>query len=78
MAAARKSRPSPSLLVHEGGYSEVYVPFCGHAVLEELSDSAITAPDPFAEVFAARQPNARLQAVYDEMLDELRGHFLVS
>ena len=66
------------LLVHEGGYSEVYVPFCGHAVLEELSDSAITAPDPFAEVFAARQPNARLQAVYDEMLDELRGHFLPS
>ena len=31
-------------LVHEGGYSEVYVPFCGHAVLEELSGSSIRAP----------------------------------
>jgi acetoin utilization deacetylase AcuC-like enzyme len=32
------------LLVHEGGYSETYVPFCGHAVMEELSGSAIRVP----------------------------------
>ena len=25
------------LLVHEGGYSEAHVPFCGHAVIQALS-----------------------------------------
>jgi acetoin utilization deacetylase AcuC-like enzyme len=74
-AAARDLCGGKLLLVHEGGYSEVYVPFCGHAVLEELSGSAITAPDPFAPVFAARQPNAHLQAAYSAMLTDLAGHF---
>lgn len=63
------------MMAHEGGYSEVYVPFCGHAVLEEMSGSAIHAPDPFAETFARRQPNARLRAAYSEMLGELATHF---
>ena len=44
------------VLVHEGGYSEVYVPFCGHATIEALSGSKITAPDPLADTLAARQP----------------------
>jgi acetoin utilization deacetylase AcuC-like enzyme len=47
------------VLVHEGGYSEVYVPFCGHAVLEELSGSPSTALDPLAATLAKRQPDAR-------------------
>lgn len=59
------------VLVHEGGYSEVYVPFCGHATLEALSDSSITAPDPFADTFAARQPGARIQAFLDALVDDL-------
>ncbi|MCP3971390.1 MAG: class II histone deacetylase [Rhodobacteraceae bacterium] len=59
------------MMAHEGGYSELYVPFCGHAVLQEMSGSAIDAPDPFAETFAARQPNARLQAAYSQTLGDL-------
>ncbi len=59
------------LLVQEGGYAETYVPFCGHAVLESLSGSAVTAPDPFAHVFAARQPDARFAAFLDGWLDDL-------
>ena len=47
------------VMVHEGGYSEVYVPFCGHAVLEELSGSAITAHDPLADTLNQRQPGPR-------------------
>jgi acetoin utilization deacetylase AcuC-like enzyme len=43
-------------LIHEGGYSETYVPFCGHAVLEELSGSPAAAPDPIADIAARRQP----------------------
>jgi acetoin utilization deacetylase AcuC-like enzyme len=49
-------------LVHEGGYSEVYVPFCGHAVLEELSGAPVSAPDPMAATLAKRQPDARFDA----------------
>ena len=59
------------LLVHEGGYSETYVPFCGHAVLEALSGSAARAPDPFAEVFAARQPDARFAAFLDGWIRDM-------
>ena len=34
---------------HEGGYSEVYVPFCGLAVIEELSEHRTSVEDPFLE-----------------------------
>lgn len=47
------------VLVHEGGYSEVYVPFCGHATIEALSGSEITAPDMYAKNFNLRQPTGR-------------------
>jgi acetoin utilization deacetylase AcuC-like enzyme len=59
------------VLVHEGGYSEVYVPFCGHAVLEALSGSAIAAPDPLAEVFAARQPGPAFDALASRLIGEI-------
>lgn len=59
------------VLAHEGGYSEVYVPFCGHAVLEELSGSLIKAPDPFAETFALRQPDTRFDAFLVGWLDDI-------
>ncbi len=61
--------------VHEGGYSEWYVPFCGHAVLEELSGSPVTAPDPMAETYARRQPNPRMQAVFGDILAEYVAFF---
>jgi len=59
------------VMVHEGGYSETYVPFCGHAVLEEMSGSAKVAPDPFADVFPLRQPDARFDAYLQSVLDEM-------
>ncbi len=71
MSAADDLCEGRLMMAHEGGYSEVYVPFCGHAVLQEMSGSAIDAGDPFAETFAARQPNARLEAAYSEMLGEI-------
>ncbi len=63
------------VMVHEGGYSEAYVPFCGHAVIAELSGSAIDAGDPLAIPVAARQPNARLVAFHREILGEFVTHF---
>ena len=61
------------LMVHEGGYSETYVPFCGHNVLQEMSGSAISAPDPFAEVFPLRQPDARFDQFVDGWLAEMEA-----
>ncbi|MEL7300483.1 MAG: class II histone deacetylase [Pseudomonadota bacterium] len=62
------------VLVHEGGYSEVYVPFCGHAVLEVLEPAAPTAQDPFAETFAARQPGPRFAAFASDWIGDLARH----
>ena len=61
------------VMVHEGGYSETYVPFCGHAVLQEMSGSQICAPDPFAEVFPLRQPEARFDAFVENWIGEMQA-----
>lgn len=59
------------VLVHEGGYSEVYVPFAGHATITALSGSKIVAPDPLADAVAARQPSGRYEAFLFEEVDRL-------
>ena len=61
------------VLVHEGGYSEVYVPFCGHATLEALSGSAITAPDPLETNFNRRQPGPPFDAFLRAEIDRMCG-----
>jgi hypothetical protein len=35
------------VVAHEGGYSTAYVPFCGLAIIEELSGIATRVADPF-------------------------------
>ena len=59
------------VLVHEGGYSEAHLPFCGHAVIEELSGSAIRAPDPLGPTLEKRQPDARFDAFANGWIDDL-------
>lgn len=59
------------LMVHEGGYSETYVPFCGHAVLEQMSGSSIHAPDPFGNIWDLRQPNAGFDAYVDSVIADM-------
>lgn len=61
------------VMAHEGGYSEVYVPFCGHAVLQEMSGSAITAPDPFAATLEARQPSPAFDDFVEGLIGEMAG-----
>jgi acetoin utilization deacetylase AcuC-like enzyme len=65
------------VLVHEGGYSEAYVPFCGHAVIEQLSGSPKTAPDPMADALSRRQPNARMQAFIGTLITEMAETFAI-
>ncbi|EAQ04915.1 deacetylase / probable acetylpolyamine aminohydrolase [Pseudooceanicola batsensis HTCC2597] len=63
------------LMVHEGGYSEAYVPFCGHRVLEELSGSSCIAPDPVASTAHARQPNGRSDAFFSGLIGGMEAYF---
>jgi acetoin utilization deacetylase AcuC-like enzyme len=61
------------LLVHEGGYSETYVPFCAHNVLQVMSGSRITAPDPFGDVFPLRQPDADFDTYLDGVIGKMEA-----
>jgi len=69
MDAAAKTADGRLVLVHEGGYSEAYVPFCGHAVIAALANSKIDAADPLADTLAGRQPNARVRTFHREVID---------
>jgi len=60
-------------LVHEGGYSEAYVPFCGHAVLETLSGVRTAVEDPELAMFEAWQPDARVINFQKQLIDEIAG-----
>src|SRR4029077_17881701 len=48
MAVADELCGGRLVLSHEGGYSPVYVPFCGLAVMEELSGVKTAVDDPMA------------------------------
>jgi acetoin utilization deacetylase AcuC-like enzyme len=59
-------------VVHEGGYSEAYVPFCGHAILETLSGERTEVVDPALDFFTAWQPDERMVAFHRQLIDEQR------
>ena len=44
-------------------------------MIATLAGSGIAAGDPLREAVAARQPNARMQRVHREILDEYAAHF---
>ncbi len=58
-------------MVHEGGYSEFYVPLCGHQVLEELTGSAIRVADPMEPAYSQRQPGSRFDAFVGGLIGEM-------
>lgn len=58
------------VMAHEGGYSEVHVPFCGHAVLEAMSGSDINIEDPIGPRAKYSQPNERFSGYYRDLIDE--------
>ncbi len=57
------------VMAHEGGYSEVHVPFCGHAVLQEMSGSRIDAGDALGARIAGQQPSQAMQEIYRGIID---------
>ena len=56
MAAADAICDGRVVAIHEGGYSEAYVPFCGHAVVEQLAGIDTDLSDPFLPKFIEQQP----------------------
>ncbi len=50
------------LCVHEGGYSELMVPFCGLAIVEVLSGQKTDVIDPMFDIVNAQQPPADMIA----------------
>ncbi len=72
MALADEICDGRVVMVHEGGYSEVYVPFCGHAVLQEMSGSDIDAPDPMAALYEKRQPGEAHQRFVSGEIAKMR------
>jgi acetoin utilization deacetylase AcuC-like enzyme len=70
-ALAERACGGRLVLMHEGGYAESYVPFCGHAALEALTGSATRAPDPYAATFEARQPGAAHRRFCAALIEEM-------
>ena len=56
MAVADEVCDGRVVAMHEGGYSEAYVPFCGHAVVEQLAGIDTGLSDPFLPKFIEQQP----------------------
>jgi len=54
------------VMIHEGGYSEVHVPFCAMAAIEALSGLASEVCDPFMEFIERQQPPDDFDALHRE------------
>ena len=59
------------VMVHEGGYSEAHVPFCGHAVLQKMSGSSIEAEDPLGARIKGQQPHTRFNQLQEALISEM-------
>ncbi|MEM9010462.1 MAG: class II histone deacetylase [Pseudomonadota bacterium] len=75
MTAADQLCDGRLVLVHEGGYSELHVPFCAHAVVAELASSKIEAADPLQARIEGQQPDAALAAVFSERIGTMASAF---
>ena len=58
-------------LVHEGGYAEAYVPFCGQAIVEALSGMNALVEDPMLDFFKSQQPGELALKFQKAWVDDL-------
>lgn len=70
MAVADEVCQGRIAVVHEGGYSECYVPFCGHALIEQLAGEKTAVEDPSLAFIRGQQPQARFIALQRDLLKE--------
>ena len=58
------------VVMHEGGYSEAYVPFCGQALIEALSGHRTAVTDPNLEIAIQQQPGDAFRKLQRRLLEE--------
>lgn len=58
------------VVVHEGGYAEAYVPFCGIALLEQLAGYKTEVEDPMLSLIQAQQPTLPFNTLQQQLLAE--------
>ena len=75
MQAAARLCGGKLLLAHEGGYSAAYVPFCGLAVLEELSGIKTACDDPLL-AYNQAVGGQQLQPHQAAVIDRLAARFV--
>ncbi len=63
------------IMAHEGGYSEVHVPFCGHRVIAAMAGSDIRAEDPLAARIEGQQPGPEHDAMVFAQIDRMTRFF---
>lgn len=63
------------VMVHEGGYAESYVPFCGLAVMEALSGVKTEVEDPLLAFIQQQQPRESFTRFQRQAIDELAHRF---
>lgn len=59
-------------VIHEGGYSEAYVPFCGLAIMEQLSGIRTEVEDPGLDMYIDMQPRDNFLAFCSQVIAEQR------
>jgi acetoin utilization deacetylase AcuC-like enzyme len=74
-AAAQRLCDGRLLMVHEGGYAESYVPFCGLAVMEQLSGIRTEVEDPLLSFIRQQQPREAFTRFQRGAIDELARGF---
>ena len=70
MQAADELCAGRLIVVHEGDYAEAYVPFCGLALIEQLSGHKTEVEDPLLELINAQQPTERFNALQQQLIAE--------
>lgn len=63
------------VIVHEGGYSEFYVPFCGLATIEALSGIRTKVEDPVLDFIKGQQPTGEFALCHKNHIKRLKEHF---
>jgi acetoin utilization deacetylase AcuC-like enzyme len=58
------------MMTHEGGYSPVYVPYCGLAVLEQMSGIKTGMNDPYGHAFE-NLPDQKLSAAQADRISQV-------
>ncbi|OWQ34860.1 class II histone deacetylase [Pseudomonas sp. DrBHI1] len=64
------------VMVHEGGYAEAYVPFCGLAVMEELVGVRTAVEDPMLAFIELQQPGAEHGCFVAQYVEGLRARLV--